>query len=343
MKRCVILFICVLLLPTAVHADTLWCTYILGWVDIAGVGFVPYIIDFSCFDMVTVTASSPPPRLPGGEPPPPPDPPPDPPPPPEPPPPPPDVSFVSISDENPRQPIVDVRYDSAAVRITLDVAWQMTKTITPPEHFFFLPSLDNMTASNTDLVLRAYDAAGRYTEQIAHVRRSTSTLRNSNDLLLRYFYLPPGGEISDRLVHYFRGVAADVTYTTYDAVSTAGDRNGRVQHIMVEDALFWNNNTRQPGTDPTPYPSVFDEQYTIAPSYLPQPTAYAGTQCEPTGRTRLIFNAYAYPENAGRCDQPGEYSVWSVPKGSFEIINLNGGNVPFSGTIIGDKILNVTP
>ena len=250
---------------------------------------------------------------------------------------------MSISDENPHVPVVAVRYSSTAIRITLDVGGQPTKTIYPPANTFLLQSLDNMTASSTELILRAYDAAGQSSEEFAHVQRSTQTLRNSNDFLLQYYYRPPGGELSDRIVHYFRGVAADITYAGYD-IPTAGDRNGRVQHIETEDALFWNNGSVPPGTDPTPYPTVFYESYTMTPSYLPQPTAYNGTQCDPTGRTRQMFNAIYYPDSVGRCDQPAEYSVSYAPNGTFRIDSLDGGNTPGSASnIIGGASLTVTP
>lgn len=340
MTRIIILTAFLLLLPAAANADMI-CQWILGEIYIPDMGFLPYIIDFTCWESITVWAPPyQPPPLPGGEQPPGPVPPP--PPVPE-PPPPPDVWFVSVSDENPRQPVINIGYDASAVRITLDVASRPTNTITPPESFFLLPSLDNMTATRTELVLRAYDAAGQFSERAAHVQRSTYTIRNTGDLLLQYLYHPPGGEIGERLAHYFRGVASDVTYATYD-ITTVGNRNGRVQHLIVEDALFWNNDARPVGTDPSPYPSVFDEQYTITPSYLPQPTPYMGTQCDPTGRTRLMFNIAAYPDSIARCDQPGEYSASFDPNGTFGITALDGGNLPFSrGIIIGDRYLTVTP
>jgi hypothetical protein len=45
----------------------------------------------------------------------------------------------------------------------------------------------------------------------------------------------------------------------------------------------------------------------------------------------------------GRCERPGEYSAGSNANGSFEIIELNGGKVPSSGSIVGDRILRVQP
>ena len=319
----------VLFLPLPCVADYYYCViqYAEYW-DGRVLNLVP--IGEECFYGTDVT---PPP----GPPPPPPFlPPPS--PPPQPPPPdggggaPPDPPIVwidYISDSNPHQPVLAVHYNDSVVGLTLDVPGRPQTAISAPERTFFLPSLDNMIASQTLLTVTAYDLSNNTATATAHIQRWSQTFTKLDEILLQYWNANPATREWDLLItSYSRGVAADIMYADYD-VTTNGDRNGRVQHVSEEDGLFWNNSNVPFGTTPTPYPTQFDQKYVIVPSYAGQETGYAGAECEPTGRTRIMYPTFSYPGSAGRCEQTAEFSSASAAYGTFTINKLDAGNLTY--------------
>jgi hypothetical protein len=341
--RKLILTILICALAATARADDLQCGYLLmsdtmeNW---AGQDVEVQVWQYMCWSSIDATAKDPgPDPAPGSG-----DTQPPAPPPPggSPPPPPPSISIQSISDESPYVPKLTVSYNDSVAQVWLYKDGEQIGTFVPPETTFQLPSLDNMIASQTWFQVEATNADRSIVVTAdAHLRRTDTVVRASNDFLLQWFQNDPAG--GDYVIsHYYGALGTEIYYADYD-VPTVGARNGRVQHVQTEHALYWDNGSRPPDTSPSPYPTVFASSYTFTP-YAGQ-SRWVLPRCDATGMTAALFPSIGSDSRIANCDPIAYFSVDGSPNGTASIDDINATTKwpPPPAFIIGNGSLTVQP
>jgi len=157
----------------------------------------------------------------------------------------PQISIVSISDENPGNPMLQVSTSNVDF-YDLYINGGFQNSISGSTTNVILPSLDprsGQLSRNSTLELMAYNNNGQANASMS-VDRPSSQPSTQQGMYVRYYDSSQGGLIT-REVNMTRSLTTLVIYTNY-SVQTSGARNGRVFHWSVEDVIGWD------GFHPTP-------------------------------------------------------------------------------------------
>lgn len=157
---------------------------------------------------------------------------------------PPNLNIVSISDENPENPVLTISSSNLS-GMDLFIGGTYRNSYGASTTSIILPSLRTFADYSTAVCVQGYGTDGTAVQTCANVTRPADVKRGSAVLVIHYVMESAGPVPLDENVTYINTVDDLVGYTNYD-VSTVGSRNGRVQqhqsehtiHIYAEDDIF---------------------------------------------------------------------------------------------------------
>jgi len=158
----------------------------------------------------------------------------------------PQISIVSISDENPGNPMLQVSTSNVDY-YDLYINGGFQNSYSGSTTNVILPSLDPRSGQfsrNSTLDLMAYNNNGQANASMS-VDRPSSQPSTQQGMYVRYYDTSEQGGVIRHELNMTRSLTTLVIYTNY-SVPTSGARNGRVFHWSVEDVIGWD------GFYPTP-------------------------------------------------------------------------------------------
>lgn len=147
--------------------------------------------------------------------------------------PPPSLELTSVSDQDPKNYLVGLNLANTDV-LTVFVNGFLVNTFYDSPGFVLMGSLDNVPSGTNEIAFRAENSVGTITRSFTALR-APQDYYSGRTVNIGYQYLL-GEPLSSYSDTYQRILTVNALYTSY-SLSTAGRRNGRVEHEYVTDEM----------------------------------------------------------------------------------------------------------
>jgi hypothetical protein len=221
-------------------------------------------------------------------------------------PPPPHCEIVGISDEDPDQPILSVQPNEAVVEMTLVYDGYPNQSVAPSTDQFALQPVHYFANGRTAVGVQCRSAANVYSTPVMFVDRYANAYRREENVHGVWTKFKFDDEPEQFTGDWSRAVVLNTMETSYTA-PTVGSRNGKYQHLSVQDFL------RPVGETPK---ANWDDLYVLNTLY--GGVEHDGWSCDFEFLSQM------------HCTDVGDFAVEVLPNGRSIITRME---IPFQSTL----------